>query len=452
MISVVIPALNSEKYLKAALKSVDAQGCEDLEILVVDDHSSDGTAAIGARHPRTRVLQLEVRTGPSAARNMGIENARGEWVAFLDADDLWVPDKLRVQMGRAAAQPELQAIYGRVRPVVCEGAVVPQFLNFGLDGAAPLYALGSAIYRRSFLAKLGPLDETLRFGEDLDYVLRALESGAPMLRLRDVLLDYRIHGKNMTYYFTVEQAGYQAVILKSLIRRRKNGLAALRNWDSVDEMAKPSISVVIPAYNAEKTLRRAIDSVLEQSLAAMEVIVVDDGSRDGTAEVAREYGERVRVVQQENSGGGAARNRGVLEARGNQIAFLDADDLWLPGKLAVQWSAISAEPYPELVFGLVEQVRDETGEVLGQQAGLTVVSLMATRGAIDRAGPFRSDVYAGEFLDWYLRAQDLGLRVATVGEVVAQRRQRAGSVMGSRPDATRDYLRILKESLDRRRK
>lgn len=94
------------------------------------------------------------------------------------------------------------------------------------------------------------------------------------------------------------------------------------------------ISVIIPAYNCEETLARAVDSVLAQDYEPVEIIVVDDGSTDGTAEVARGFGEAVRLIVQENAGPGVARNRGVEAARGEFIAFLDADDEYLPGRLA----------------------------------------------------------------------------------------------------------------------
>ena len=97
-----------------------------------------------------------------------------------------------------------------------------------------------------------------------------------------------------------------------------------------------SISVVIPAYNAEGCVVRAVESVLAQSRPAMEVIVVDDGSRDATAAVAERFGPAVRVLRQANGGPAAARNHGVREAGGEWIAFLDADDAWLPQKLERQ--------------------------------------------------------------------------------------------------------------------
>ncbi|HBQ37543.1 MAG TPA: hypothetical protein DD714_00775 [Candidatus Omnitrophica bacterium] len=98
----------------------------------------------------------------------------------------------------------------------------------------------------------------------------------------------------------------------------------------------PSVSVVIPAYNAQATIRAAIRSALAQTLAPLEILVVDDGSTDQTTEFVRGCGERVRYLRQDHAGPAAARNRGAREARGESIAFLDADDLWLPEKLARQ--------------------------------------------------------------------------------------------------------------------
>lgn len=102
------------------------------------------------------------------------------------------------------------------------------------------------------------------------------------------------------------------------------------------------ISVIIPTYNRREQVCRAIDSVLEQTLAADEIIIVDDGSTDGTAEaVASRYGSRVKVVRQPNAGAAAARNRGIQKAHGDWVAFLDSDDIWVANKLERQAKAVS---------------------------------------------------------------------------------------------------------------
>lgn len=108
--------------------------------------------------------------------------------------------------------------------------------------------------------------------------------------------------------------------------------------------ANPQISVVIPVYNREQTIGRAIDSVLAQELCPEEVIVIDDGSTDGTPEILNSYHHKIQVIRQENMGVSAARNRGVEHAGEKWIAFLDSDDEWMPDKLQKQMSYIEQHP------------------------------------------------------------------------------------------------------------
>lgn len=111
------------------------------------------------------------------------------------------------------------------------------------------------------------------------------------------------------------------------------------------------VSVIIPAYNAEEYIGRALDSVLTQSAPADEIIVVDDGSTDKTAEIVKAFGQRVRYIYQDNAGVSVARNRGIEEASGNWIAFLDADDEWLPNKLKQQVDVLRRNPHLVWVGG-----------------------------------------------------------------------------------------------------
>ncbi len=125
------------------------------------------------------------------------------------------------------------------------------------------------------------------------------------------------------------------------------------------------ISTVIPAFNAENFVAKAVESALEQGVAGHELIVVDDGSSDATASFAARYGDPVRVVSQPNRGLSAARNRGILEAQGAYVGFLDADDYWLPGKLQAQLALFDADP--ELGFVSCEaRLEDESGNVRGE--------------------------------------------------------------------------------------
>ncbi|MGZ5476756.1 MAG: glycosyltransferase family 2 protein [Thermoanaerobaculia bacterium] len=105
-----------------------------------------------------------------------------------------------------------------------------------------------------------------------------------------------------------------------------------------------TISVIIPTYNYASYVREAIDSAMEQSYPALEIIVVDDGSTDATAQVLSGYGDRIRVLRQKNQGVAAARNAGIAAARGDYLAFLDSDDIWKPRKLELQIARFDADP------------------------------------------------------------------------------------------------------------
>jgi glycosyltransferase involved in cell wall biosynthesis len=128
-------------------------------------------------------------------------------------------------------------------------------------------------------------------------------------------------------------------------------------------MVTPLVSIIIPNYNYGHYLRQALDSVLAQTCQDLEIIVVDDGSQDSSESVVRTYGERIRFIKQENQGVSAARNRGAQESSGEFIAFLDADDLWLPTKLEKQLQRLCDDPGIGLVHCGVQEI-DSSGALL----------------------------------------------------------------------------------------
>jgi glycosyltransferase involved in cell wall biosynthesis len=220
------------------------------------------------------------------------------------------------------------------------------------------------------------------------------------------------------------------------------------------------ISVVIPVYNCERYLAEAIKSVLAQTHPPEDIVVIDDGSTDSSAQIVARFSPKVQYHWQPNGGVGAARNRGVELARGNFLAFLDADDLWVEDKLARQISAFANEPTLEAVFGQVQQFHSpELGETFkervtipidisrGQHAG----AMLITRAAFLRVGWFRTDIQLGEFVDWYARVIELGLKRIMLPEVVMKRRIHETNLGTRHRDARGDYMRVLKASLDRRR-
>jgi glycosyltransferase involved in cell wall biosynthesis len=115
-------------------------------------------------------------------------------------------------------------------------------------------------------------------------------------------------------------------------------------------MPTPLISVIVPVFNCERFVAEALQSVLAQDYPNLELVVVDDGSTDATPDVVRSVHPKVRLVCQRNLGPAAARNRGIRESHGEYLAFLDGDDVWLPGKLAAQMAHLQALPSCPIVF------------------------------------------------------------------------------------------------------
>jgi glycosyltransferase involved in cell wall biosynthesis len=218
------------------------------------------------------------------------------------------------------------------------------------------------------------------------------------------------------------------------------------------------ISVMMPARDAASYIAEAIESVLGQGEAALEVVVVDDGSTDGTAEVAESFGAPVRVTRQEALGEAAARNACLRMARGSVFAFLDADDIWPPGRLEPQLKALR-NPEVDLVFGHQLQFRSpELGPDVPRFAGEgeiirspLVGSMMVSREVFERVGAYR-DFRIATTMDWLARARELGLRELMLPDVLLRRRLHpAGHSLRDR-EHFGDYARILKASLDRRRR
>jgi glycosyltransferase involved in cell wall biosynthesis len=226
-------------------------------------------------------------------------------------------------------------------------------------------------------------------------------------------------------------------------------------------MTAPLISVMIGAYNAAPYLGEAVESVLAQTYRPMELIVVDDGSDDGTGDVARSFGDALTYARQENAGNGAARNRAVQEARGEVFAFLDADDRFTPTKLERQWAALAADPSLDLAFGhvqefvspeLTEEQRTEVRPPAPGPMPWTAPNLMLIwRQSFHRVGLFAEDVKVGVTVDWYARAIEQDLKAVMLPEVVLERRLHLSNNGLRERDSRNQYLHVLKRSLDRRR-
>jgi glycosyltransferase involved in cell wall biosynthesis len=206
-ISAIVPVFNGARFLTRCVESIRRQRYTPLEIVIIDDGSTDETPALIAR------LGADVRTvrqenaGPSAARNHGLRIASGEAIAFLDVDDTWPDGKLAAQAAQLRDDPSLAIVQG----TIVEGDAEPYF-NVNL---------GSLLFRRSVFAAIGPFDETLRMGEDVDLLIRAWEHGLAKASTADVALHYHQHGDSLTS--GIDRRLVLASVLKRRLARRRAG-------------------------------------------------------------------------------------------------------------------------------------------------------------------------------------------------------------------------------------
>jgi len=217
LVSVVIPVFNGERFLREAVQSVLDQKYAPLEIIIVDDGSTDGTASV-ARSLPVRYLH-QANQGPAAARNRGIEHAQGELIAFADADDLWPPAKVELQLPYLIKDPGVEIVMGRIQQV---SSTEKEFgeLAFSVN-------LGSAVIRKSVFDRVGLFDETMRYSEDVDWFMRAREAGAAIMTIDAVTLFYRQHEENMTRGKSTSELNVLKALKRSLDRRRERaGFAA----------------------------------------------------------------------------------------------------------------------------------------------------------------------------------------------------------------------------------
>lgn len=222
----------------------------------------------------------------------------------------------------------------------------------------------------------------------------------------------------------------------------------------------PLISVIIPVYNGEKYLAEAIDSIQKQAYSPIEIIVIDDGSTDNSAAIAQSY-QTVKYFSQLKSGISAALNKGLGIANGEFLAFLDADDIWEDNKLTIQMEVLQKDHSLDGVFGHFRQFisselvnKTESSDTSDQKTlpALFKAAMLIRREAFYRVGLFDESLTLGDFIDWYKRAIETGLKFLVLPDVVFRRRIHDNNSTVRDQHAMKDYVRIMKAALDRKRK
>jgi len=225
LVSIVMPAHDAARYIGAALESLMTQTYANFEVIVVDDGSRDTTVRIvadaAARDPRIRLVSGG-HAGVAAARNRGVRAARGGLISFLDADDLWRPDRLARHVEFLSGNPAADVVAGEVLLFEAVGETLEP-----LAGSAHVQLrsvnLGATTMRAAVFETIGLFDETMHYSEDLDFLLRVHEAGLHISVEDQVALLYRRHETNMTNDVGANRRYILQALQRSLARRRVGG-------------------------------------------------------------------------------------------------------------------------------------------------------------------------------------------------------------------------------------
>ena len=222
IVSVIMPVFNGERHLGEALTSLEEESGFQLDIVIVDDGSTDRSLEIISEISR-RDQRLRIMSGPhrgvAAARNVGVQAAQGEFVTFLDCDDVCPRGRIARQLRKLLANPDVAYVVGRT--LLFEQLDDAQCPSHGSRSASMMLpTLHSALFRRSVFSQFGLFDEKLAFSEDVDFFFRLAEHDEPMLVETEIASLYRRHDGNMTRNGRAIRTSTLEVLKKSIVRRR----------------------------------------------------------------------------------------------------------------------------------------------------------------------------------------------------------------------------------------
>ncbi len=240
LVSVIVPVFDGARFLADALDSIASQTYRAIETIVVDDGSGDGSLEIAASRPGVGCLHQSHR-GVAAARNAGLEHARGELIAFLDADDLWYPEKTERQLAALQGEGQCPGALCRFRNFVDPRTAPPSWLRrevFLDERAGAMPSLCTLLVRRRVFAEVGLFRPEYELGEDVDWFVRAGDLGLRFLLMPDVLLQRRLHDANLSYRAHTDNRRLLGILRDSIARKRRTSRDEAASGDPFDGAAK----------------------------------------------------------------------------------------------------------------------------------------------------------------------------------------------------------------------
>lgn len=226
-------------------------------------------------------------------------------------------------------------------------------------------------------------------------------------------------------------------------------------------MKDPTVSVIIPIYNGEKYIKKALDSIFNQRQYVLEIIVIDDGATDLSLEIISNYNANIQIFSQKNQGPAAARNTGIKKSKGELITFLDADDIWENNKLERHIQLFDQHPEAGIIQGLVQQIAEKK-EMTRNKVDFTILSApynfvnlgAATyrKSTFEKVGYFDESMRFAEDVDWFHRAREENIVKIINSEVALYYRIHQENMTNGKSIHELGYIDVYKKRLDRIRK
>lgn len=218
LVSVIIPVYNNSKMIGEAIDSIFAQDYPHLEIIVVDDGSTDNIRQVVKAYSDVHYIYKK-NGGPASARNIGIKNSKGDYITFLDADDLYPINRISPQVQYALGHPDCLVVKYLVQYQYLSSKKKHISKNLNLNNDATIFSsnLGAILFKKEIFEKIGLLNESMRFAEDVEFLSRVYDKGIKIKEVAEVGLIYRVNENSMTNQ--VEQC--KKGLIKTLYLRKK---------------------------------------------------------------------------------------------------------------------------------------------------------------------------------------------------------------------------------------
>lgn len=381
LVSIIIPVYNGANYMREAIDSALDQTYKNIEVIVVNDGSTDDTEKIAESYGDKIRYFPKKNGGVATALNLAIKEAHGEYISWLSHDDVYLPEKIEKQIDFLSNLDDKNSIlYCNVRYIDKNSNPISytsyelkyshEELNNGFFCLLHGYANGCAmLIPRICFDKLGLFDETTRTSNDYEMWLRLFKK-YDVRFVPNILIEYRLHDGQDTNMSPVYQKESSRLWKKIIQELKENEILSFNNnlfafyfnmalqmkesqcieaceisYQKAKEyfsLTKRKVSIIMPCFNTEKYLSEAIDSVLRQTFCDFELIIIDDSSTDKSLDIIKAYAEKdFRIIFSENKnkkGIAGAMNTGFELANGEYITRMDSDDISLQQRLEKQVS------------------------------------------------------------------------------------------------------------------